>query len=455
MSAPPLHAAALRRRFLVLRAMRWFPTGVVIPVFILLMTSRGLSLGQIGLVAAAQGLTILLLELPTGGLADALGRRRVLLAATVLEVASTALLAVVTSLSGFVLVALMWGVYRALESGPLDSWYVDSAQAIDPDADIESAIGAAGTVLGVAIAAGSLLSSALVALDPLPSVTLTLPVLVAAGLRAVDAVAIAVLMVEAPRAGHRSLGAGLASIPAVVRDAVHVVRGSRVLVGLIAVELLWGAGMAAFENLTPPRLEEVAGSADAAAAIYGPASAAGWVASAAGASAIAILARRITAPWAAVATRVLQGVTVVGIALFGDAVMVAIAFVATMAVHGAANAVHQGLLHRAVVGPERRATVVSANSLCASVGGAVGGIVLGVIADVIALPVAILIGAVILVLPAPLYLRRDAAEDRGRPQPAWWPPHTVPGGPAARPSVRPPDVVLPLDLIEEPQVIRR
>jgi len=77
--ATALDARGARRRFLLLRGLRWLPTGLLIPVLVLLLLERGLTLGQIGLVAAAQGLVVMLLELPTGALADALGRRRVLL----------------------------------------------------------------------------------------------------------------------------------------------------------------------------------------------------------------------------------------------------------------------------------------------------------------------------------------------------------------------------------------
>jgi MFS family permease len=72
----------VRRRFLLLRALRWFPTGLLIPVLILILLERGLSLAQIGLITAAQGFMVLLLELPTGALSDTLDRRPVLLLAT-------------------------------------------------------------------------------------------------------------------------------------------------------------------------------------------------------------------------------------------------------------------------------------------------------------------------------------------------------------------------------------
>jgi len=44
------------------------------------MQDRGLTLAQVGMVSATQSIVVLLLELPTGGLADAVGRRPVLAA---------------------------------------------------------------------------------------------------------------------------------------------------------------------------------------------------------------------------------------------------------------------------------------------------------------------------------------------------------------------------------------
>ena len=66
-------------------ALRWLPTGLLVPVIVLLAMSRGLSMTEIGLVFAIQGLVVLVLELPTGGLSDALGRRPVLILASLVE----------------------------------------------------------------------------------------------------------------------------------------------------------------------------------------------------------------------------------------------------------------------------------------------------------------------------------------------------------------------------------
>ncbi|MBM0238017.1 MFS transporter, partial [Micromonospora sp. ATA32] len=192
-----LSVRQVRFRYLTLYGLRWLPSGLMIPVMILLMQERGLSLSQMGLVATAQGLVVLALELPTGGLADALGRKPVLATAWVLNLGSLALFTVADSFALFFLVWALQGVYRALDSGPLESWYVDATLAADPDAEYERGLGYAGTVIGVSIGTGALISGGLVALGPLgPVSALTVPVLVAGILQVVAFVALLALLVE-------------------------------------------------------------------------------------------------------------------------------------------------------------------------------------------------------------------------------------------------------------------
>lgn len=219
----------VRRRYLTLYGLRWLPTGLMIPVMILLMQERGLSLPQIGLVGTAQGLLVLALELPTGGLADALGRRPVLLAAGVLNLASLALFAVADSFWLFFVVWALQGVYRALDSGPLESWYVDATLAAEPEAEYERGLGYAGTVVGGAIGAGALLSGGLIALGPIGPVTaLTVPVLAAIVAQAGALVALVVLLVEErPATGVAALRASVVQAPRMISQAVGLLRRSR------------------------------------------------------------------------------------------------------------------------------------------------------------------------------------------------------------------------------------
>lgn len=431
----------VRRRYLILHALRWLPTGLLIPVTILLMQERGLSLAQIGWAAAAQGLIVLALELPTGGLADALGSRPVLLVAAVINLASLALFVVADT---FALLAVVWalqGVFRALDSGPLESWYVNATLAADPEAEFEGGLSAGGTVLGVAIGAGALLSGGLVALGPIgpfgpigplerigPVSALTLPILVAAVLQVLSLFALALLLVEVRAAaparpaqgalrtsptGVAALRASLTAAPSMIADAFRLLRRSRILLALVAVELFWGFGMTTFEALLPIRLSEVVGTADRAATLLGPAGSVAWLASAAGAALAPVLARRIGAAPAAALLRVAQGVTVVGMALLAGPVGVLLAYLACYSVHGASNPLHMGLLHRQVDGPYRT-SVLSLNSMVAQPAGAAGGVTLTALAGATSVSVAMLVGAAVLAVAAPLYLPAWLAARRGR-----------------------------------------
>jgi MFS transporter, DHA1 family, tetracycline resistance protein len=395
----------VRRRFLFLLGLRWFPVGLMIPVLVLLPLERGLTIAQFGAAAAAQGLIVLFLELPTGGLSDAIGRRPVLLLAGALNLASLTVLSVASSVSLFVVVFVLQGVYRALDSGPLEAWYVDHALAADPDADIEAGLSRSGVVLGLSIAGAALLGGGIVALGPVGPVTaLTVPVLVALVLQVAGLVALAVLMTEdRPARGLVALVASARGVPAAIGGALKLVRRSRVLAALIAVELFWGFGMITFETLMPVRLSEVIGDADDAAALMGPVGAAGWAASAAGAALIPLLARRIGAPWTGFTLRIVHGATVVGMALLAGPAGVIAAFLLCYAVHGAANPVHVGMLHRQVEGPYR-ASVLSLNSMVGQPGSALGAVVLTAIAAYASTSAAMLTGAVVLAVAAPLYL---------------------------------------------------
>ncbi|OJF12254.1 MFS transporter [Couchioplanes caeruleus] len=408
-----LTAAQARRRFLLLAAFRWLPVGLMIPVIVLLPLERGLTLAQYGAAAALQGVVVLLLELPTGGLSDAMGRRPVLLLAGLVDVLALCVLTVADSVLLFVIFYLLQGVYRALDSGPLESWYVDQALAADEHADIETGLSRSGVVIGVAIAGGALLTGGLVALGPFGAVTaLSAPVYVALGLQLVSLVAVATLMTEPrPRPGLGALAASASGVPAAIGGALGLLRRSRIIVALIAVEVFWGFGMIAFGSLMSVRLADVLGDATRASALMGPVGSVAWLASAAGAALVPALARRIGAPWTGFTLRILQGVTVAGMALLAGPAGVIAAFLLCYTVHGAADPVHSGLLHRQVQGPYR-ASLVSLNSMVAQPAGALGLIVLTVIATRASLVVALLVGAVVLAVAAPLYLvaRRAAPQ---------------------------------------------
>jgi MFS family permease len=429
----PLTPTQVRRRYLVLHGLRWLPVGFLVPVVTLLMLERGLTLSQVGLITAVQGLVVLALELPTGGLADALGRKPVLVVAALVDIGSLALAVVADVFPLFLLVFLLQGIYRALDSGPLESWYVDATLAADPEAPYERGLNAGAVVVGLCIGGGALLAGGLVALGPLgPFSALTVPVLAALAVEVASLVALVLLLVEVrPAGGVGSLRDSLRAVPGVIGEAFGLLRRSRIVLSLVAVELFWGFGMVTFETLLPVRLAEVVGDPDRAAALLGPTGSAAWLASAAGAALIGYVSRWLGAPLSAGLLRILQGATVVGMALLAGPAGIIAAHLFCYAVHGASNPLHMGLLHRQVDGPYRN-TVISLNSMVAHPASALGGVVLTALAQATSVSTAMLVGAVVLAGAAPLYLPAWRAARRG--------PGVRPADPAASTVAEPPSV---------------
>jgi MFS family permease len=407
-TAPALTAAQARRRLLVLTATRWFPVGLVIGVTTLLPLERGMSLAQIGVILSMQGFVVLGLELPTGGVADALGRRPVLVAATGVALVSAVLFALAHTFTAFVVAMLLQGVYRALDSGPLESWYVDTAQADDPDVEVEQGLARAGTSLGAAIAAGAVASGLVIAWHPVTSLTaLENAYWLAICFIAVNLLATATLLREPVRhldaRGLRRATASAAQAPRVVLGGLRLLRTNRVLLALVGVEVFWSIGMIAFETFLPVRLSELVGGEARAGALMGPVSAAAWGLFAAGSAAAALLARRVGVTWTAIASRVAQGLFVVVMGLMTGPVGLITAFFVVYTLHGTAGPVHATLCHRQAEA-SNRTTVLSINSMVAGGAYSIGLLLLAPLAEATSTATGIVVAGAFSIIGAALYV---------------------------------------------------
>ena len=397
---------SIRRRFYLLLALRFIPTGLFVTVFVLLMLERGLSLAQIGLGTAAQGVVMLFLELPSGGLADALGRKPVLILASLFSIAAMSLLLVADTVLLLAVVSALQGVFRALDSGPLESWFIDASLVADPAVDIEGGLARQNVVICTSIGhrrhggRGHRGHGRRVRDQPAGRCRSSLGLVV----QIVGLVALITLMHEVRVGeGWDAARRSIAAVPSVVGGAMRLIRASSLLTALVFAELLWGFGMIAFETFFPPRLAELSGGVEDAARLLGPAITVAWILSGVGAACAPWLVRRFGSGVAGCTLRVVQGATVVGMGLAAGPAGLVVAYLATYWAHGATAPVHYGMVHRAVES-SHRATVVSANSLTSQVGGAVSGILLGALADATSISTAMYVAGVVLAAAGPLYL---------------------------------------------------
>jgi MFS family permease len=412
-----------RRRFVGLTALRWVPVGVAIPVSVLLATARGLSPADIGLTVAVYGAVALLLELPTGGLADAIGHRPVLALSGLFTVAGLLTMAVADSMLLFLVAWSLKGVARALDSGPLEAWYVDTVKRTDPRADVTPGISRAGAADAAGLSAGAVLGGALpLLLDRGGASALAVPLVVAAAFGAVHVVAVLLLVVpvrQPTSSGATALRSGVREVPLVISATVRLVLTDRLLRLLLVVSFLVGVVLTALELLGPLHVAELAGSPERGSAVFGVVTAVSFAAAAVGSLLAPALGRatRGSVVWSSAVTSVLAAVAVAVFALSPAVGVAAIAYCCFYLLNGAAWPLRQQLLHDQTTAGQR-ATTLSAKSLALMLGGLVGNLLLPRLADGAGLPAGLLAGAGAMLLLAVVSVGlRPGSGRTGSPRP--------------------------------------
>ncbi|MGN9785772.1 MFS transporter [Nonomuraea sp. ZG12] len=421
-------ARSALHRYMLVSFLTWLPVGLTMAAMVLLMTGRGLSLAQIGLVVTVFSLVTVGLELPTGGLADVVGRRVVLAASAVFTVAGLALMSVSTTFWMFLVSGVLKGVARALSSGPAASWYVDTLHGLrGRDADLKPGLARGGAMESVALCLGVLVGGGLPLLVP-PGLMFPLaaPPLVGA-LAAVLLLVVVLLALPEPPHPRRSPASVLREVPATVAASVRLAAGDGVLRRLMLAAVSSGVVLTAIELLTPGRLAELAGTAERGSLAYAVVAALGFAGSAVG-SALAPRAARLAGGSArgAIAGAVLSALSVGSLAatagLDGAAGLLsaALAYVVLFLGISVTGLLCLEMTHNAVSAAERT-TVTSSSSLSLQAGGTLANLALGALATQAGIAAAWGIAAVVALSSALLFVRMPLAgravvpEESGRP----------------------------------------
>jgi MFS family permease len=376
----------LTKQFVLLRALRWLPLGLVLPFLVITPEARGLSLSAIGVVFAVHSAVAIVLEVPSGALADMVGRRRVLLAGAALTTVSLLIFAVAGSVGAFMASVGLLAAGRALISGSLEAWYVDSLRALDPSAPLSRGLSRGTAAEGLAMALGALMGGGLVTLAGTSDADGALSgygVAALAGALAAVAyfAAVAALVHERPRGLHaseapESIRRRAATIFGTARDEFMASRLVRIVV---VTGIALGVSFTAVELLWQPRLADLLGESDSHGVVFGALAAASMLAVAVGAGMSERVNRRI-----GLRLGYLLGLSVGAgaIVLLGAPVTpasFALVYLIAYFGMGIAEPMHVELLNEDV-GPTARATLISAEALAAQGGALVANLGVGALA---------------------------------------------------------------------------
>lgn len=412
--------AVARRVFYLVTVLRWAPIGLLIPVLVLVMTERGLSLTGVALVTVVSGVTVAVLELPTGGFADAFGRRPVLIASSVIHGAGLVVFLLAEVPLAFALSWLLIGAARALGSGPLEAWYIDAALEREPDRDIEADLSGHGVAEGAALGGGAIVAGLLglvghVELGRLALTPIEIPLVAAVVVQVLHLGAVVTLVREAaPPRGLPALRRAVRRTPAVIRTGAALGWRDVGIRAVLGTEFAWGIAISTVEFLWQPRVQQLVGDVSERTVLLGIFGAGAFLAGAVGAALLPALRRAVggrTGLAATIATLV-QAVAIAGMAAVGGAPLLLGVYLVAYVGNGACSPAHMSLLHRRVASGQR-ATIVSVNSLGGQAGGILGHLALLPLADVVGIPAVWAVAAVVMLASAPLYLVADRSPPLG------------------------------------------
>ena len=381
----------IKRVYFTVLALNWLAVGLVLPIFVLFMGSRGINLLQLGIIMGAYSATIVLLELPTGGLADAVGRKKVALLARTIDILASVVIFFSFSFAGFLLGMILMGVARALNSGALDAWYVDSLQTADSDIDLQPALAQAGTVTLLALGIGTLAGGALPTLfSGLPGgesaliSPLSTTLLASLAMQFLLLAIIAKAVHEPPRAqaGQADLRAGFRSVPAIVGDAVSLTRQNRSLPLLMGATLIGGFALAGVETFWQPHFAALLGGSAEQSWLFGLVMAVSFLAGVGGNMLSIPISKRLNHRYALVAglARALQSIALLAMALVQPLIGFAGSFWAFYLGTALNSSPHETLVNREIPA-ERRSAMLSTQSLAVYAGSFLGSILMGAIAQ--------------------------------------------------------------------------
>lgn len=395
--SPPLDPRTARRRYVCVGVLFWLPLGLTIAPMILLFTERGMALTAIAGFVAAHSLTAAVLELPTGGLSDVVGRRAVLAAAGLLNLAALVLLALGTTAWPLGLGMALMGAGRALSSGPAEAWYVDTVHAHSgPDADLRTGLARESAATSAALAVGTLLGGGIPWLlglgpdlgDRLGTATsdlvlpLSVPLLLGAALEIAFVLYVLTALPEPPRPS-KALRDVLRGVPATVADGLRLGGRDTVVRRVLLSAAAAGSALATVELLTPGRAAHLTGTAESGAVLFAALACAGFVCSAVG-SHLAPRAARLTGGGER-AVMASLGVSASGLVLLGataatsgptSIVVAAGGYGLVYLGLGTAGPNENDILHRRVTSAGR-ATALSVQSLSLQLAGAATGVIAG------------------------------------------------------------------------------
>lgn len=392
------------------QTIHWFIVGLMIPVIALFQMEKGLNLFQIGINMALYSAAVILFELPTGGLSDTLGRKKVYLISLAVNLSAGVVLVLAKNFFTLAGGIFLMGLGRALSTGSLDAWFVDEFNKIEPKGNLQSALATVGIFTPLGMALGTL-SGGFIPMV-LGEITSQIPgfgkyssnLLVFNFFIIIQFFLTSLLIVEHLHPSRNvTIWSGFKKLPEVISSSIQYGIKNNVVFMLLLATLALGVGLAGLESFWQPQVKNIL-SSDSQTWIFGLLATGYFMASSLGNVLITPLCKLCKNNYSKIlfVTRLLMGMFYLALALQNSLTGFSIFYLSTFLFNGLTSSPHMTLLNEQLP-KERRSTLLSFESIFLQVGALVGSLIMGYIAQSLSISIAWIVGAGILTFSCFLY----------------------------------------------------
>lgn len=392
------------------QTIHWFIVGLMIPVIALFQMEKGLNLFQIGINMALYSAAVILFELPTGGLSDTLGRKKVYLISLAVNLSAGVVLVLAKNFFTLAGGLFLMGLGRALSTGSLDAWFVDEFNKIEPKGNLQSALATVGIFTPLGMALGTL-SGGFIPMV-LGEITSQIPgfgkyssnLLVFNFFIIIQFFLTSLLIVEHLHPSRNvTIWSGFKKLPEVISSSIQYGIKNNVVFMLLLATLALGVGLAGLESFWQPQVKNIL-SSDSQTWIFGLLATGYFMASSLGNVLITPLCKLCKNNYSKIlfVTRLLMGMFYLALALQNSLTGFSIFYLSTFLFNGLTSSPHMTLLNEQLP-KERRSTLLSFESIFLQVGALVGSLIMGYIAQSLSISIAWIVGAGILTFSCFLY----------------------------------------------------
>ena len=256
----------LFRIYILNRVMHWLIVGVNIPVITMILLDKELDFLQIGLIFSIQSATVVLFELPSGAMSDAIGRKKVYLLALIMMLLCSILFMFSYGFNLLCLVVIINGLAQALSSGTIEAWFVDEFNKIDKEENLQEFLSKAQIATLISLSVSSVVGGILPkTLGKLIKDTFGLSIYsgnftVQIVLLIIHLTVTILLIKEASHESrNRSILGGVKTIPTVLKISIKEGIENRCIFLLLTTAIAWGIGFSGLETFWQPKVKIIVG----------------------------------------------------------------------------------------------------------------------------------------------------------------------------------------------------